>query len=67
MGFYMISDWVPAYGYGLTSKDNSDIYPSNDAEDIYGGIPIIQPTANIISPKLLIGNLMISTPMMNTI
>ncbi|MFD2760431.1 PepSY domain-containing protein [Lentibacillus juripiscarius] len=37
MGFYMISDWVPAYGYGLTSKDNSDIYPSNDAEDIYGG------------------------------
>ncbi|MFD1337054.1 LysM peptidoglycan-binding domain-containing protein [Oceanobacillus iheyensis] len=36
MGFYMISDWVPAYGYGLASEDNSDIFPTNDAEDIYG-------------------------------
>lgn len=37
MGFYMISDWVPAYGYGLVSEDNSDIFPTNDQEDIYGG------------------------------
>ncbi|GAA0440990.1 hypothetical protein GCM10008983_17590 [Lentibacillus halophilus] len=37
MGFYMVSDWVPAYGYGLASEDNSDIFPTNDAEDIYGG------------------------------
>ncbi|UOQ92244.1 SGNH/GDSL hydrolase family protein [Halobacillus shinanisalinarum] len=37
MGFYMISDWVPAYGYGLVSEDNSDIFPTNDKEDIYGG------------------------------
>jgi phospholipase/lecithinase/hemolysin len=37
MGFYMISDWVPAYGYALASEDNSDIFPTNDAEDIYGG------------------------------
>src|SRR5699024_9041575 len=36
MSFYMISDWVPAYGYGLVSEDNSDIFPTNDSEDIYG-------------------------------
>lgn len=36
-GFYMISDWAPAYGYALASEDNSDIFPNNDAEDVYGG------------------------------
>jgi|GEM_PF-4999170 len=35
MGFYLISDWVPAYGYALASEDNSDILPTNAAEDIY--------------------------------
>ncbi|MFD1065686.1 SGNH/GDSL hydrolase family protein [Oceanobacillus locisalsi] len=36
MGFYLVSDWVPAYGYGLASEDNSDIFPTSEAEDIYG-------------------------------
>src|SRR5699024_3103314 len=36
MRFYMIPDWLPAYGYGLVSEDNSDIFPTNDSEDIYG-------------------------------
>jgi len=37
MGFYLISDWVPAYGYGSVSEDNSNIFPTNEAEDIHGG------------------------------
>ncbi|GIO19539.1 hypothetical protein J18TS1_26390 [Oceanobacillus oncorhynchi subsp. incaldanensis] len=37
MGFYLISDWIPAYGYALASEDNSDIFPANEAEDTYGG------------------------------
>lgn len=37
MGFYMISDWAPAYGYGLVSEDNSDVFPTNEKEDSYGG------------------------------
>ncbi|CEI80988.1 LysM domain/BON superfamily protein [Oceanobacillus oncorhynchi] len=37
MGFYLVSDWVPAYGYALASEDNSDIFPANEAEDTYGG------------------------------
>ncbi|GGP07648.1 MULTISPECIES: SGNH/GDSL hydrolase family protein [Oceanobacillus] len=37
MGFYLVSDWVPAYGYALASEDNSDIFPASEAEDIYGG------------------------------
>lgn len=32
MGFYMISDWVPAYGYGLAYEDNSDIFPTENDE-----------------------------------
>ncbi|WP_080872819.1 SGNH/GDSL hydrolase family protein [Oceanobacillus timonensis] len=36
MGFYLVSDWVPAYGYGLASEDNSDIFPTSEAEDFYG-------------------------------
>lgn len=35
MGFYLISDWVPAYGYALASEDNSDLLPTHAAEDIY--------------------------------
>ena len=35
-GFYMISDWVPAYGYALAAEDNSKILPTSAAEDIYG-------------------------------
>lgn len=37
MGFYMISDWAPAYGYGLVSEDNSDIFPTSAEEDDYDG------------------------------
>lgn len=37
LGFYLISDWVPAYGYGLTSEDNSNIFPTSNSQDIYGG------------------------------
>lgn len=37
MGFYLISDWAPAYGYGLASEDNSDIFPTSTEEDDYGG------------------------------
>lgn len=34
MGFYLISDFVPEYGYGLAAEDNSDIFPTNEEEDI---------------------------------
>jgi LPXTG-motif cell wall-anchored protein len=34
MGFYLISDFVPKYGYGLAAEDNSDIFPTNEEEDI---------------------------------
>ena len=34
--FYIISDWVPAYGYAFAADDNSALFPSNKAEDIYG-------------------------------
>src|SRR5699024_1790696 len=30
MGFYLVSDWVPAYGYGLATEDNSDIFPTSE-------------------------------------
>lgn len=33
--FYLISDWVPAYGYAYAKDDNSNILPTNKAEDIY--------------------------------
>lgn len=32
MGFYLVSDWVPAYGYGLAAEDNSDIFPTSEEE-----------------------------------
>ncbi|MDR2487890.1 MAG: hypothetical protein LBD12_07985 [Clostridiales Family XIII bacterium] len=34
-GFYLISDWVPAYGYAYVKDDNSDKLPTSEAEDIY--------------------------------
>lgn len=37
MGFYLVSDWVPAYGYALAAEDNSGIFPTNEEEDVYGG------------------------------
>ncbi|MDR1797375.1 MAG: hypothetical protein LBR44_08060 [Clostridiales Family XIII bacterium] len=35
-GFYLISDWVPAYGYAYVKDDNSDKLPTSEEEDIYG-------------------------------
>ncbi|WP_010529485.1 LysM peptidoglycan-binding domain-containing protein [Lentibacillus jeotgali] len=51
MGFYMISDWVPAYGYALVSEDNSNIFPTNNAEDIYGGYGNYSTNSKYYNPK----------------
>lgn len=34
-GFYLISDWVPAYGYVYAADDNSRLLPTRAVEDIY--------------------------------
>lgn len=36
MGFYLISDWVPAYGYALAAEDNSAQFPVKDPLEGYG-------------------------------
>jgi len=51
MGFYMISDWAPAYGYGLASEDNSDIFPMNDKEDSYGGYENYSTDSDYYTPE----------------
>lgn len=51
MGFYMISDWVPAYGYALASEDNSDIFPTNNAEEVYGGYGIYSTDSKYYEPE----------------
>ncbi|WP_028394081.1 SGNH/GDSL hydrolase family protein [Bacillus cihuensis] len=51
MGFYLISDWAPAYGYALASEDNSDIFPTTDAEDIYGGYGIYSTDSKYYEPE----------------
>ncbi|HLR03231.1 MAG TPA: LysM peptidoglycan-binding domain-containing protein [Virgibacillus sp.] len=47
MGFYMISDWVPAYGYGLAYEDNSDIFPTDEA----GGYASYSTDSDYYSPE----------------
>src|SRR5699024_2312076 len=51
MGFYMISDWAPAYGYGLASEDNSDIFPTNNEEDSYGGYENYSTDSDYYTPE----------------
>src|SRR5699024_6990750 len=51
MGFYMISDWVPAYGYGLVYEDNSDIFPTNEDKDTYGGYDTYSTDSKYYKPE----------------
>lgn len=51
MGFYLISDFVPAYGYGLASEDNSDIFPTNEAEETYGGYALYSTDSKYYTPE----------------
>lgn len=51
MGFYLVSDWVPAYGYGLASEDNSNIFPTSEAEDMYGGYASYSTDSKYYNPE----------------
>ncbi|MCM3670936.1 SGNH/GDSL hydrolase family protein [Mesobacillus maritimus] len=51
MGFYLISDFVPAYGYGFVSEDNSNIFPTTEAEEIYGGYGLYSLDSKYYAPE----------------
>lgn len=51
MGFYLISDWVPAYGYAFVADDNSDVFPTTEAEEIYGGYGVYSTDSKYYQPE----------------
>ncbi|PIC62621.1 hypothetical protein CSV79_16105 [Sporosarcina sp. P13] len=51
MGFYLISDWVPAYGYALASEDNSDIFPTTKEQETQGGYGIYSTDSKYYTPE----------------
>lgn len=50
MGFYMVSDWVPAYGYGLAAEENSDIFPVSEA-DVQEGYGVYSTDSDYYTPE----------------
>ncbi|AXH99748.1 LysM peptidoglycan-binding domain-containing protein [Sporosarcina sp. PTS2304] len=51
MGFYLISDWVPAYGYALASEDNSDQFPTTEQQETHGGYGIYSTDSKYYTPE----------------
>ncbi|PIC70831.1 hypothetical protein CSV77_05845 [Sporosarcina sp. P16b] len=51
MGFYLISDWVPAYGYAVASEDNSDVFPTTENEETYGGYGLYSTDSKYYTPE----------------
>ena len=51
MGFYLVSDWVPAYGYGLASEDNSEIFPTSEDQQLHEGYGLYSTDSKYYTPE----------------
>lgn len=51
MGFYLVSDWVPAYGYALASEDNSDIFPTSEDQAEHEGYGLYSTDSKYYTPE----------------
>lgn len=51
MGFSLISDWVPAYGYAKASEDNSDIFPTTKEQETHGGYGLYSTDSKYYAPE----------------
>lgn len=51
MGFYLISDWAPAYGYAFVADDNSDLLPTTEKENTLGSYSIYATDSKYYQPE----------------